>query len=239
MLAGVLFAVLKFFSAARSLAKEHVPSEETHLMASAMEDAFSRLREQERATKARAEASERVSGEIIASMTSGLLVVDEEGRVRTLNPAALKMLGMPATHPEARSGSAGRRRGARRCCRRVLAHREGDRSPRGADDGRRTRLSPGRHGLADSRGGGGSHGAICLFTDLTEVMELEEQLRLKDSLARLGELTAGIAHEFRNGLATIHGYGRLLDLEQLRPTTARTSKASGRPRPSVRSSRTS
>ena len=29
-------------------------------------------------------------------MTSGLLVVDEEGRVRTLNPAALKMLGMPA-----------------------------------------------------------------------------------------------------------------------------------------------
>jgi two-component system sensor histidine kinase AtoS len=63
--------------------------------------------------------------------------------------------------------------------------------------------------------GGGTHGAICLFTDLTEVMELEEQLRLKDSLARLGELTAGIAHEFRNGLATIHGYGRLLAPEQL------------------------
>ena len=65
--------------------------------------------------------------------------------------------------------------------------------------------------------GGSAHGAICLFTDLTEVMELEEQLRLKDSLARLGELTAGIAHEFRNGLATIHGYGRLLDLDQLPP----------------------
>ena len=46
-------------------------------------------------------------------------------------------------------------------------------------------------------------------------MDLEEQLRLKDSLARLGELTAGIAHEFRNGLATIHGYSRLLDLERL------------------------
>ena len=46
-------------------------------------------------------------------------------------------------------------------------------------------------------------------------MELEEQLRLKDSLARLGEMTAGIAHEFRNGLATIHGYSRLLDLERL------------------------
>jgi signal transduction histidine kinase len=40
---------------------------------------------------------------------------------------------------------------------------------------------------------------------------MEDQLRLKDALARLGELTAGLAHEFRNGLATIHGYARLLD----------------------------
>ena len=30
-------------------------------------------------------------------------------------------------------------------------------------------------------------------------------------------MTAGIAHEFRNGLATIHGYARLLDLERLPP----------------------
>ena len=60
-----------------------------------------------------------------------------------------------------------------------------------------------------------AYGAICLFTDLSEIMDLEDQLRLKDSLARLGELTAGIAHEFRNGLATIHGYARLLDLERL------------------------
>src|SRR5262249_23686821 len=62
---------------------------------------------------------------------------------------------------------------------------------------------------------GKAHGAICLFTDLSAIVDLEEQLRLKDSLARLGELTAGIAHEFRNGLATIHGYARLLALDQL------------------------
>ncbi|MGH9330135.1 MAG: two-component system sensor histidine kinase NtrB, partial [Vicinamibacterales bacterium] len=64
---------------------------------------------------------------------------------------------------------------------------------------------------------GGLSGVICLFTDLSAVVELEEQLRLKDSLARLGELTAGLAHEFRNGLATIHGYSRLFDLERLPP----------------------
>jgi signal transduction histidine kinase len=62
---------------------------------------------------------------------------------------------------------------------------------------------------------GDLNGAICLFTDLTAVQDLEEQLRLKDSLATVGELTAGIAHEFRNGLATIHGYSKLIDLDSL------------------------
>jgi signal transduction histidine kinase len=62
---------------------------------------------------------------------------------------------------------------------------------------------------------GEPHGAICLFTDLTAVKDLEEQLRLKESLATVGELTAGIAHEFRNGLATIQGYSKLVDLNTL------------------------
>ena len=34
----------------------------------------------------------------------------------------------------------------------------------------------------------------------------------------MGELTAGIAHEFRNGLATIHGYSKLFDLHALPPS---------------------
>jgi signal transduction histidine kinase len=72
--------------------------------------------------------------------------------------------------------------------------------------------------LFDERGE--LHGAICLFSDLTAVKDLEEQLRLKDSLATVGELTAGIAHEFRNGLATIHGYSKLFDLNAI-PATYR------------------
>ena len=47
-------------------------------MTAAMEEALHNLRQQERAMKARAEASERLSDEIVASMTSGLLVVDFE-----------------------------------------------------------------------------------------------------------------------------------------------------------------
>src|SRR6185503_7704909 len=74
---------------------------------------------------------------------------------------------------------------------------------------------PAYFGVSVSPLSGQPHGAICLFTDLTPVIEMEEQLRLKESLAQVGELTAGIAHEFRNGLATIHGYARLLDLNAL------------------------
>ena len=59
--------------------------------------------------KARAEASERLSDEIVASLTSGLLVVDFGGIVRTLNPAGRKLLGLTEADWTRRI-----RRGARR-----------------------------------------------------------------------------------------------------------------------------
>jgi signal transduction histidine kinase len=40
---------------------------------------------------------------------------------------------------------------------------------------------------------------------------MEEAIREKEALARAGELTAGIAHEVRNGLGTIGGYARMLE----------------------------
>jgi PAS domain S-box-containing protein len=223
MLSGILaFAVSKFFAAARSLAKQSRPlGGQSELMSSALEDALNQLRGQERAMKARAEASERVSGEIIASMTSGLLVVDETGQVRTLNPAAIKMLGMEpgqweGPFREVLVGTDALADVLEECLRtgKAIVRRAVPITGAGRASHLGVTVSP------IKEEGGGSHGVICLFTDLTEVMELEEQLRLKDSLARLGELTAGIAHEFRNGLATIHGYGRLIDLQNL-PTEYR------------------
>jgi nitrogen fixation/metabolism regulation signal transduction histidine kinase len=80
--------VTKFFAAARSVTRAaRQGGTETAFMAAAMEEALGKMRTQERAMQARAEASERLSGEIIASLTSGLLVVSQEGVVRTLNPA--------------------------------------------------------------------------------------------------------------------------------------------------------
>ena len=223
-LAGILaFAVSKFFAAARTATRAgREGGAETAFMAAAMEDALQKMRQQERAMQLRAEASERLSGEIIASLTSGLLVVNQEGIVRTLNPAGQQLLRLANSelmrdYREVLADSTPLADVIHEClvARRPIVRRavRMERPGAGASHLGIT-VSPIRD---DS---GHEHGAICLFTDLSEIADLEDQLRLKDSLARLGELTAGIAHEFRNGLATIHGYSRLLDLERL-PTDFR------------------
>lgn len=216
-LVGVLaYAVTKFIVAARTVTRERGVGAETAFMAAAMEQAMQRLREQERAMKQRAEASERLSQEIIASITSGLLVVDASRTVRTLNPAGLRMLGLSEsseaatrdvllTAPPLAAVVDECLASGRPILRRTVQMEDAG--------GALVHLGVTASPMRDDEGE--AHGVICLFTDLSAVVELEEQLRLKDSLARLGELTAGIAHEFRNGLATIHGYGRLLDLERL------------------------
>ena len=221
MLVGMLaFAVLRFAAAARdtrrSLGDSHGDSV---LLASALEEAFAKLKAQERATAARAEASERLSSQIVASLTSGLIVVDGQRQVKIVNPAAHRILRIeespaaiatvldeiPALYDVIRESLDGKAPVVRR---EITVARGGDTMPLGVT------VSP----LA---GESGPQGAICLFSDLTSVVALEEQLRLKEALARLGELTAGLAHEFRNGLATIHGYGHLLDPDTL-PVPQRT-----------------
>lgn len=217
--AALVFAVLRFIAAARDVRKQSSSSAgENALLASALADAVTKLKTQERATAARAEASERLSEEIISSLTSGLLVVGLKGEVRIINPAGRRLLGVgdgqviggsyrqlirePALYgviDECLTSQAAILR------RTVHLPDEGQ----GGASRFGVTVSP----LRD--GSGALHGAVCLFTDLTAVQQLEEQLRMKESLARVGELTAGIAHEFRNGLATIHGYAKLFDLNQL------------------------
>jgi PAS domain S-box-containing protein len=217
LVATLTFAVLKFLAAARDTRTGRRDSGEA-ILSAALEEAVAKLKAQERATAARAEASERLSEEIIESLTAGLLVVALTGEIRILNPAARRMLDVP--------DSADVRRDYRQVLRQPALSAV-------VDESLATHVAISRRTVQLTRGTGGgtSHlgvsvsplfdeagqlnGAICLFSDLTAVKQLEEQLRLKESLATVGELTAGIAHEFRNGLATIHGYGKLLDLKAL------------------------
>jgi len=216
LVAVLTFALLKFAAAARETRRSlRGAGAETAFLSAALQEAVTKLKAQERANAARADASERLNGEIISSLTAGLLMVDLNGNVRILNPAGRRMLDLPeaaSTEPfehtarvqplldvideSLKSSAAIVRRGV------ALP-----------DNGHgKTHLGVTVSPLFDEQT---LHGAICLFTDLTSVKDLEEQLRLKESLATVGELTAGIAHEFRNSLATIQGYSKLFDLSAL------------------------
>lgn len=219
-LCGVLlFAIFKF--AGRSRKRPAVDgSSESLFVADALGEAVSRLRTQERAQQARAEASERLNADIVRNLASGLIVVKGDGAISSVNPAATALIGVEATEigrpfDEVLGGVpeiAG-----------LVAEglRTGHPAVRRSVDLRAMRPRPGAAATLDVSVSplfakdGLFEGAICLLTDLSAVYELEAQLRLKDGLARLGELAAGIAHEFRNGLATIHGYSRLMPLDRL------------------------
>jgi two-component system, NtrC family, sensor histidine kinase HydH len=53
-------------------------------------------------------------------------------------------------------------------------------------------------------------GQVFLFTDMTNIKQLEERLRRSERLAGLGQLAAGVAHEIRNPLSSIKGFATIL-----------------------------
>jgi len=220
LIAVLVFAALRFAAAARDN-RRHMRDGgmETALLSQALEDAIKQLKAQERAMAARAEASERLSGQIVASLTAGLIVTDLDGRVQIVNPSSRRLLGLGHAVLQ---DSVGTMLGASSPLTVVIEECLRDRQPivRRALELADPRSAVTHLGVTVSplvSESGAPSGVICLFTDLSAIVDLEEQLRLKDTLARLGELTAGLAHEFRNGLATVHGYARLLNLETLSP----------------------
>ena len=56
-------------------------------------------------------------------------------------------------------------------------------------------------------------GVVAVFQDLTEVREMERRARRNETLAEVGALAAGIAHELRNGLKPIAGSVEFLQRE--------------------------
>jgi two-component system sensor histidine kinase AtoS len=53
-------------------------------------------------------------------------------------------------------------------------------------------------------------GLIFVFTDLTDIKALQAEVELKQRLSQLGEMSAGISHELRNSMSVISGYAKLL-----------------------------
>jgi len=56
----------------------------------------------------------------------------------------------------------------------------------------------------------GAASVLCLIANITELAALRATAQARETMTSLGDMAAGIAHEFKNSLATMDGYARLL-----------------------------
>ena len=155
---------------------------------------------------------------IISSITSGLITIDEQKRIILFNPAAEKIFGMANQE--------------------VIGKKIPDILPQIdgyiADTQDENKLIPSMfRNFSDIKyqnvmgetlflrfymsplviPGTGQKGNILLFQDVTEMTEIEREMKRVEGLALVGELAAGIAHEIRNPMASISGSIQILKEE--------------------------
>ena len=160
----------------------------------------------------RADSAERFSDRIVASMPTGLIAFDVEGNATVMNGPARTLFqtgagtgahyravfdGVPVLADMIQDCLATGR----------LFRREEIETTNGVESAARlgATVAP-----IDATPEGGARGALCLITDITEVTRLREQVALKRNLESLGEMSAGLAHEFKNAMAALHGYAQFL-----------------------------
>ena len=151
---------------------------------------------------------ERLNGAIVSNLDSGLVTLNYDGRIRVFNRYAAELTGISMEDAYDR---------------RLTEILSGIPSP--------DALSPGfRQGEIAFAGPSGNImildykmvplsdlvskpiGVIVAFQDITTLKKMEAQLKKADRLAAIGELSARIAHEIRNPLASISGSVQLLAL---------------------------
>jgi nitrogen fixation/metabolism regulation signal transduction histidine kinase len=222
----VLYLVRRFFKETRESRKAGQDAglrvdNPAAFMTASMQGVIQRLRDQEkelerlhRAEKERAEHTERLSEEVTRNMPAGLLMVNALGIVSSANPAAESALGIHGLNYRRYSEVLGQGSELTKLIAECLAGGKIFRreqvshiSPKGDERRLGVTISPVR------RRNEKISGAICLLSDLTELAALQRQIELKKHLAALGELSAGIAHEFKNALATISGYAQMIRSE--------------------------
>lgn len=142
-----------------------------------------------------------LSRHLIESLTSGIVIFNPEGKVADFNPAAERLLHLEDTGrlPETLA--------------RLVAG-TGPGQPAGFTELRLEILGE-RKILAASASvisnpAGEVLGRALLVSDLTGFKEMERKLKEQEHWAFLGETAAGLAHELRNALAVMVGYGKLL-----------------------------
>jgi two-component system, NtrC family, sensor histidine kinase PilS len=152
-----------------------------------------------RASERNLEALRQLKDQIVESMPSGLLTCDGDGRLTFANDAARTILGL-AGETEAPTlqtliPGLGIERPVARAEYEVT-------TPNGA---RTVGVSTKRMGEQGQW--------LVVFQDLTELRRMEGELKRIDHLAELGRLSATLAHEVRNPLASMRGAAQILGSE--------------------------
>lgn len=157
---------------------------------------------------------------IFDNVSSGLLTVNDDGRVTSFNREAERITGLRSREVVGQPLEA--------MLPEIAAILSGEACPdaeAAADDlppernsisfqsrsGRDLHLGLSRSVLRDARGH--PEGSVVIFQDLTHLVEIEDELRRSERLAAVGQLAAGLAHEIRNPLGSLSGAMQLLERE--------------------------
>ncbi len=169
------------------------------------------LNELKNMAEERARSVESMSETILKNIQSGVITFDPGGMVLTVNEAAGTILAknenaLPGNAcPELFGAGSWLSELVEKAVRKGLAQNrsEGEISTPAGKRWIGAGISPLlREGRPD--------GAVLVFTDITEVKELREMMELKERIAFMGEMSAGIAHELRNPMGVISGYADFL-----------------------------
>ena len=172
------------------------------------------LRERIEARTAELHRSERLTESIISHLASGLMVTDSGGAMTLINPQgalalhcdAADLIDRKLTDLFPNGGELLEVRGESSHRELELALRDGSTIPLGFTNSY----------LTDVRGN--REGVIVIFRDLSEIKQLQAELRRKDRLAAIGQVVAGVAHEIRNPLFGITSVAQILKREVALPS---------------------
>jgi PAS domain S-box-containing protein len=211
--------------------EEPVQKDTTGFVLDTFQDLIQRLKEKEqelerlrRVAEDRADHIESYNENILRSVSSGVITFNQETTITTFNIAAERILGWPPSSVIGHSCSEVFGQGSQitRLVQNALNHRETT-TRKELELVRQQPRDPtqtGQHkwdkiwvGVSTSLLMDKQErviGTTIVFTDISEIKRLQEQVELKKRLSLLGEMSAGIAHEFRNYMGTIMGYAKLL-----------------------------
>lgn len=133
------------------------------------------------------------SRHILDSLHDGVVVVGADGNVISINPAATELLGTDEPMEESQLGE---------IVRSFMSNRD---FPPGIDIVVEERVIECRFNHY-----GDTDGAIIILTDTTELRNYQAALEERDKLSLIGRLSATMAHEIRNPLASMSGAAEIL-----------------------------